>query len=101
MKKKNRERVKHIKKIFQALENKVAQVSWDWKENPDVVADDMIDAIQWLYERGAKTIYKYIDPLTEGSDTYGYILSAEPLDHLSKKQLKKLSLMIVGLEFEV
>lgn len=52
-------------------------VCWDWKESPELVS--------MLKPFG---IHVYEDPSCEGSDTYGYILSNEPL---TKEELKKIS----------
>jgi len=46
---------------------KAVQIWWDWKASMPV---------EQLKEIG---IHVYPDPMTEGSDTYGYIFSLEPL----------------------
>lgn len=57
----------------------VSQISWDWKDCPDL--EDLQDALEPF------GIRVYRDPFTEGSDTYGFILSKEPLN---KHELRKI-----------
>ena len=56
---------------------KAVQIWWDWKEQMPV---------EQLKEIG---IYVYPDPMTEGSDTYGYIFSREPLTPEDYRELVK------------
>lgn len=53
------------------MPKETVSVSWDWKESADL--NDL--------EKVAKFLggHVYEDPATEGSDSYGFIFSKEPL----------------------
>lgn len=56
---------------------KFTEISWDYKSEPTF--EELESSLAPF------GIYVYEDPLFEGTDTYGYILSNEPL---SKGELK-------------
>lgn len=63
--------------------------SWDWKEVPEVVCKETVEAInRMLKQNGRPLIYAYPDPFTEGSDSASFLFSPR---RLTKKQVKKLS----------
>jgi len=65
-------------------------VMFDWKEDPGSVTGEIIEAVNVLLKRRNADfeINIYDDPVTEGSDSYGYILST---DLLTKKEVERLS----------
>lgn len=68
----------------------VVSVTFDWKEDPGSVTGEIIEAVNVLLKRRNADfeINIYDDPVIEGSDSYGYILSTDPL---TKRTVKKLS----------
>jgi hypothetical protein len=62
------------------MKKQIVAISWDWKEQAE---------LRHL-EKVAKLLggYVYEDPALEGSDSYGFIFSKEPL---TKEELKKVS----------
>lgn len=56
---------------------KFTEISWDWKSGPEI--EELEAALEPF------GIHVYEDPMCEGQDAYGYILSDKPL---SKKELE-------------
>ena len=65
-------------------------VMFDWKQDACSVTDEIIEAVNDLLKRRNVDfeINIYTDPIAEGSDSYGYILST---DLLTKKEVERLS----------
>ena len=66
----------------------VASGAWDWKANPEEVAEGTVSSINVILKKLGIRIFCYEDPACDVMDTPGFIFS---LRKLTKKQVKLIS----------
>jgi hypothetical protein len=75
--------------------DEVSSACFDWKEVSDGAVDEVISGINGLLKSKNIKIHMYEDPVTEGSDAYGFIFS---LRKLTKKEVREAAKLIWGPE---